>query len=224
MQTKHKASHFWILGGGRFGQRAAAALHRRYGDSEITLIEKNGRTCRRLEKEGLKTVCREGVRYLEMNLRDIDTPEWVVPAIPLHVAFEWVRAKLSRDYVLQALDIPDRLARALPNPMAGTRGQLFVSNADFLCPESCSEPDEICTVTGIPRPRILHEHLARIQAGAFTSVVICSRQLAAGVGGYRSRALFQVLDKITSIHGPVLLSTACRCHGVSNLFAISRRQ
>jgi hypothetical protein len=223
MKKTTRMKSIWIIGGGRFGKRAATLLRTRHPASEITVIEKDLQICRGLAKEAFHIECREGIRYLELNLKSIGTPDWIVPAIPLHVAFEWIRVKLSQDYDLHSLDISASLQTVLPNPMAGGRGQIFVSNADFICPENCSEPDEICTVTGRPRPRILHEFLAQIHAEEFTSVVICSRQMAAGVGGYPPRALFEALGKIKSAGRPVLLSTACRCHGISNLFTISQK-
>jgi hypothetical protein len=224
MQTEDKISRFWIIGGGRFGKRSAAVLRTRHPASDITVIEKDIHTCRGMAKEAFHIECREGIRYLELNLKNFGTPDWIVPAIPLHVAYEWIRVKLSRDYDLHPLDISASLQTVLPNPVAGGRGQLFISNADFICPENCSEPDEICTVTGEPRPRILHEFLAHIHAEEFTSVVICSRQLEPGVGGFQPRSLFEALYKIKSAGRPVLLSTACRCHGISNLFTISPKQ
>jgi hypothetical protein len=223
IKTTHMKS-IWIIGGGRFGKRAATVLRTRHPASEITVIEKDIHTCRGLAKEAFRIECLEGIRYLKLHLKNIGTPDWIVPAIPLHVAYEWIRAKLSQDYDLHPLDIFTRLQTELPNQMTGGRGQLFVSNADFICPENCSEPDGICTVTGEPRPRILHKFLAQIHTEEFTSVVICSRQLAAGVGGYQPRSLFEALGKIKSAGRPVLLSTACRCHGISNLFAISQKQ
>ncbi|MGD8613081.1 MAG: potassium transporter, partial [Desulfobacterales bacterium] len=93
-----------------------------------------------------------------------------------------------------------------------------LSIADFKCPANCSEPDDICTHTGKPRPMILHEFLKSIQPKGFTSIVIRSHQLAPGVGGYTPAALFDALDQIKKMQSPVLLSTACSCHGVMNAF------
>jgi hypothetical protein len=198
-------------------------LSRQHPDTEITVIEKDRNTCRQLKKQAFDTVCLEGIRFLEQNLITTDTPDWIVPAIPLHVAYEWIKAKLSRNYDLRPLDIPAHLKKVLPNPFARDSGQLYISNADFICPENCSEPNEFCTVTGKPRPRILHQFLAEVRHKHFQSLALCSHQLAAGIGGYRPKALFDALGKIKASHNPVLLSTACRCHGVLNAFTISEK-
>jgi hypothetical protein len=65
---------------------------------------------------------------------------------------------------------------------------------------------------------ILHEYLKSIRVKNFESIVIRSQQLAPGVGGYPPAALFDALDQIRDMQSPVLLSTACSCHGVMNAF------
>ncbi len=48
----------------------------------------------------------------------------------------------------------------------------------------------------------------------FCSQVIRSYQLGPGIGGYRPEQLFQLLADIRQSRTPLLVSTACRCHGV----------
>ena len=64
-------------------------------------------------------------------------------------------------------------------------------------------------------------YLKNIEFSSFRSVVICSRQLFPGVGGYAPHALFQALHEIEQSHHRILLSTACRCHGVLDAFRLS---
>ena len=110
------------------------------------------------------------------------------------------------------------LVTALPNPINAETGQLYISIADFKCPENCPEPDEICTHTAKPRLMVLHEFLQSIQRKQVKTVVIRSRQLAPGVGGYTPRDLFAALKDIDAAKGPVSLSTACSCHGILQFF------
>ena len=206
--------HFWIIGGGKFGLKAAKELHKANPSDQITLVEQEKTVCRQIRKLGYQTVCMEGLQYLDRHLISAHYPDWIVPAIPLHVAYEWIRAKMSARYVIERITVPNDLVAALPNPINPETGQLYISIADFKCPESCPEPDEICTHTGKPRSMILHEFLKSIQLKDFKSVVIRSHQLAPGVGGYTPRALFAALNEIEAAQEPVLLSTACSCHGV----------
>lgn len=214
---------YWILGGGQFGLNAAQKIRTHESDANILIVEENFTICQQIEKLGFETLCGEGIQYLIRNLINEDYPDWIIPAIPLHVAFEWIQGKLSTKYETEIIAVSDELERQLPHPIRGDEGQLYVSNADFVCPDDCSEPEEICTYTGEPRPRILNAFLGKIHYQDFRSVVICSRQLFPGVGGYTPKALFQGLEIIKAEVRPVLLSTACYCHGVVHAFGIFPR-
>ena len=213
--------HFWIIGGGKFGLKAANKLSRANPSNQITIVDREKTVCRQISKPGYQMVCMDGIQYLDRYLVSAHYPDWIVPAIPLHVAFEWIRAKLSALNKLQRIPVPNELTGELPNPIKGTAGQLYISIADFKCPDDCSEPAEICTCTGKPRLMILHEFLKKIQCQDFKSIVIRSHQLAPGVGGYKPEELFKVLKKIKRTQKPVLLSTACSCHGVMHAFKLS---
>jgi hypothetical protein len=210
--------NFWIIGGGTFGLRAARVLRKIDSANRLTIVEKNNAVCGQLSGEGFEAVCMDGIQYLERHLIDNQFPHWIVPAIPLHVAYEWIGAKMPARHRIKDMNIPPDLVSVLPNPIPGETGQLFISIADFKCPPNCSEPDDICTYTGNPRPMILHQFLKSIQFKDFASVVIRSHQLAPGVGGYRPAALFDAFSQIRDMQAPVLLSTACSCHGVLNAF------
>lgn len=212
--------NFWIIGGGKFGLKAARALSKTTSSTNVTIVEKQKTVCMQLDQLGFEAVCMDGVQYLERNLTNAHFPDWIIPAIPLHVAYEWISAKLSRTHPVQKCAVPIDVINALPNPIQAETGQLFISIADFECPESCPEPDKICTYTGKPRPMILHDFLKSIQLNDFKSIVIRSHQLAPGAGGYRPRTLFETLNAVETAQGPVLLSTACSCHGVVNAFGL----
>ena len=213
----------WIIGGGKFGLRAAKTLRKKHSLNNLTIVEKEMSVCRQLGRLGFEAVCMDGIQYLEHNLAGAADPDWIVPAIPLHTAYEWIRAKMSAKYAIEGIAVPKGLVTELPNPIRAESGQIYISIADFKCPENCPEPDDICTHTGQPRSMILHEFLKSIQLDDFKSVAIRSHQLAPGVGGYKPRALFAALNEIEAAREPVLLSTACSCHGVIDAFKFSAR-
>jgi len=218
---KSALDKFWIIGGGKFGLRAAKTLSKKHPLTNLIIVEKEKAVCRQLERLGFEAVCRDGIQYLERNLASAPYPDWIVPAIPLHTAYEWLRTKLSKSHTLQKIAVPQDLVTELPNPITAETGRLYISIADFKCPENCPEPDKICTHTGKPRLMVLHEFLKSIQRKDLKTVVIRSHQLAPGVGGYTPRALFAALNEIEAAQGPVLLSTACSCHGVMDAFQLS---
>ena len=215
--------HFWIIGGGKFGLKAAKELCKANPSDQITLVEQEKTVCRQIRKLGYQTVCADGIQYLDRHLISAHDPDWIVPAIPLHVAYEWIRAKMSARYVMERITVPHDLVTALPNPIKAETGQLYISIADFICPESCPEPDQICTYTHKPRAMILHEFLKSIQRKDLKSVVIRSHQLLPGVGGYKPQALYEALKEIETAKTPVILSTACSCHGVMHTFKHSAK-
>jgi len=215
--------HFWIIGGRKFGLKAAEELCKANPSDQITLVELEKTVCRQIRKLGYQTVCMDGLQYLDRHLIGAHDPDWIVPAIPLHTAYEWIRAKMSARYVIERITIPKDLVTELPNPINTETGQLYISIADFKCPESCSEPDEICTHTGKPRLMVLHEFLKSIQRKDLKTVLIRSHQLAPGVGGYTPRTLFAALNEVETTRGSVLLGTACSCHGVIDAFKFSAR-
>lgn len=212
---------YWIIGGGHFGQRAAHAIRCKEATSKIIIVDRQSLICKQLERIGFETKCMEGIRYLETNLVTLDHPDWIIPAIPVHVAFDWIKSKLAERYNVHSIPIPHRLESQLPNPLPGDTGQCFISNADFICPDNCSEPEEICTYTGQPRPRILNDFLRNTKYTGFRSIVVYSQQLFAGVGGYSPHTLFKALNEVESTLTPILLSTACRCHAVLDAFRLS---
>ena len=208
----------WILGAGRFGLKAAKVLSRKKKKVKITVIEKNNELCRNIEMPDFKTVCMDGIEYLDKNLKSIDYPDWIIPAIPLHVAYEWVRLKIKDRYILKTIPVPEGVITSLPNVFKGKKYEIYMSIADFICPDNCPEPEELCTYTGKQRPFTLYKKLESIKHDNFCSVVVRSRQLSPGIGGYSPGSLFHALDVIKTSPIPILLSTACRCHGVMHAF------
>jgi hypothetical protein len=130
--------------------------------------------------------------------------------------------KIKDRYVLKTTPIPEEVIMSLPNVFKGKMSEIYMSIADFICPDNCPEPEEFCTHTGKKRPFTLYKKLESIKYYNFRSVVVRSRQLSPGIGGYSPGALFHALDVIKDSTIPVLLSTACRCHGVMHAFGLEK--
>ncbi|MDZ7598588.1 MAG: potassium transporter [Desulfobacterales bacterium] len=214
----------WILGAGRFGRKALAALSRKYPEAAITVIDRDGDAINDAPAALRITVVRgEAMTYMAEHLKPGQpAPEWIVPAIPVHVAYEWIIRRLAAEGFRAApLAVPEAVVQSLPNVFRGEGGAIYASNADFFCPDNCSEPEAICTHTGKPRPCTLYEKLGEVSAARFyTRCPLRRLQLAPGVGGYRPEALFHTQAAVRKTAGPLLLSTACRCHGVMHAFEV----
>jgi len=212
-----------ILGAGKFGLHALKHMGALASTTAMTIVEKRRYLCMSLKMQDFNSFCADGIDYLADNLNQPEDFDWIVPAIPVHVAFEWVKRKLPETKTVKVLGVPDKIRQRLPNLMNADDQGVFMSNADFLCPVNCSEPDETCTYTGKPRPRLLFRELASIRHRGFCSIVVQSKQLAPGIGGYETQALFRALRLVSESNTPVLLSTACKCHGVMHAFKTVNR-
>ena len=206
---------YWVFGAGRFGRLACERLLAAKPSAEIRAID---RDCKAVPA-GVEAVRGDAIDYLKSHL----TPQveaWIVPAVPLHLAYEWLVDRLARKRSFQALKVPEGLLLSLPNPIYGPQGQIYCSNADFRCPDDCPEPPALCTITAKPRPLIMHAHLSALIFDEYISVVVRSLQLAPGVGGFRATTLLGIHNTLQDQSGRFLFSTACKCPAVMNAFAI----
>jgi hypothetical protein len=187
----------------------------------MTVVDVDQGALDRLGDFPVERVCSEGASYLEQVLDRESGPDWIIPAAPIHVAFEWVRRQLAKTGSIEVVGVPPEVEDMLPNPKRGSEGQLFISYADFRCPEHCTQPYDLCTWTGKPRKGLLYRTVREIMFEDYRSIVIRSHQLGPGVGGYQVEALRKSLDDVTQAKSPVLYTTACLCHGVMHAFKLS---
>ena len=202
----------WILGAGRFGSLAARRLLAQGKASRLVVIDQDADQLRKLAIEPVERVQHEAVDFLVSNLGS--GPDWIVPAIPVHVAFAWLCSHLSRAARVMQLPVPRALDSLVPHPFRDKEGGLYATYANFRCPDTCEEPRSVCTVTGRPRGGDLFRVLSEIEVPGYLLLVVRSHQLAPGVGGYRPSVLWYVLQRVKSTGTPAMVATACRCHGV----------
>jgi hypothetical protein len=210
----------WIIGAGRFGQLAARRIVKARPRCGITLVDPEVLQIDNIGATRVRQVNADGIEFLLENLDGTSEPDWIVPAAPVHVAYAWMRRRLSSQFSIEPVAVPLSVIDRLPNPQPAGLGTLFVSNATWICPDDCPEPAEACTVTGEAHPCIVYRELEILNPPGFASVVVRSRQLLPGVGGYTSQDLAVALERVAAAKGAVLLSTACRCHAVLDAFRL----
>ena len=212
---------FWVIGAGRFGSLAVARIRRRIPDARITVVD---RRCDIQKAIGVTPVTADGVAWLYRHLERTSTVDLLIPAIPEHVTAAWLALHLEKVHGVTDLPIPEAWLAQMPHACRGARGQAYISHADFLCPDSCPEPKDHCTYTGRARPAELFRLIENLAIADGLPIVVRSYQLLPGVGGIRPADLWQALDTATQgAHRPLLIATACRCHGVVNLFRLRRK-
>ncbi|MBW1636681.1 MAG: potassium transporter [Deltaproteobacteria bacterium] len=202
----------WILGGGKFGQLALKRIRHHLPRVKITLVDSRPDIA---VEEGVTVVHEDGISWLAENLQREGTADMVIPSLPVHMVAEWLKVKGGKRWRISAVPLPDDLVAILPHPLRNGDSRLYISHADFLCPDNCGEPELICTYTGREREENLFDLVGRLDFPPFTPLVIRSYQLLPGVGGIYPEDMWDLLDNLPGLSGRFLLiTTACRCHGV----------
>lgn len=205
---------YLIVGCGHFGSRAVEKLLQKDPSSRIIVVDKNKKALQKVSHLPVETEVMDGVSYLDKFFQKIKQVDYIIPAVPFHFAFEFILSQL-KPMGAKKEKVPS--LPGLPNPVMGHTGDLYTSFADFLCPEDCSEPLH-CSMTGEHRSIPLFRVLTNL-SGPFESKVIHSQQLGSGVGGFRFQRLLTLTRDLRKKKGKeqlVLISTACRCHGVTS--------
>ena len=206
---------YLIIGCGRFGSRAAEKLIQRNPRSKIIVVDQSKKALQKAFPPSIESAVCEGTFYLQQFLSEGRKADYIIPAVPFHLAFEFILSRL-KPLGGKRTKIPP--LSGLPNPIIGKTGDLYTSLADFLCSEDCPEPARYCTATGKRRETPLYQILKDLK-GPFESTVIRSWQLGPGIGGFRPKTLLDLLsdiEKNDKSGRSILVSTASRCHGVTS--------
>ncbi|MCG8566466.1 MAG: potassium transporter [Desulfobacterales bacterium] len=204
----------WIIGAGHFGRLAVKRIAQRKPDCRLVVVEKDPTKLAEAKAMANIVACRgNGIDFLDQYLAPGARVDWIIPCLPQHLVWEWCRRQLGDPHFMIG-PTPEGLLSALPNLHKGEDGHLYTSHASFLCPDNCSEPAEICSITREPRKQAMHEYLAHLHPQGFRHQVLQSHQLFPGVGGLKPMEMLGLLAQILDHPGKTLVSTACKCHAV----------
>lgn len=213
----------WVIGGGKFGRRAVKLLHNATASMKFVVVDQQSVTDLPLDIEFVRA---DGVEWLAEQPLSDDFVTKIIPVIPVHLAAEWLKRKLTGEgAVVSPLTIPESLIDQLPHPIRLRADKIVISHADFICPDNCAEPDNICSYTQELRPPPLNKLLETMDCGDFTQIIIRSIQFAPGVGGFYLKDLYNALVRVKSLPDvPLLIGTACKCHGALDSFCFKDNQ
>lgn len=212
-----------VFGYGKFGRWAVRFLQSSLGHGEsILVIDKEPKSN---VPDDVQFVCAEGVEWLASELVISSPIQRIIPALPIHFAAKWVERKLSQEgWIVKPYTLSERLLKKLPHLQQLSPDSAITSHAEFQCPINCSEPDDICSYTRQQRPVPLYHILGSLNSEDFNSLMLKSRQFAPGVGGYYPDDLWLLLSAVKGMpNRPILVSTACKCHGIVNGMYIEKR-
>lgn len=220
-QPKVDLKEIWVIGAGKFGNLAVSRIFRHFPSARIIVVDPLPSD---IPVAGVTRIVADGVAWLDQMLTETASVDLIVPAVPLHLVARWIACRLGEACETHPMPVENEWLAGMPHPMPGLPGQVFVSHADFFCPDNCPEPADHCTMTGKPRPMDLFELLPQLAPCGIRPVVVRSRQLLAGVGGLLPKDLFDAVEAVRC-HGdqPFMIATACRCHGVVDFIRFIRK-
>lgn len=217
-----------VIGCGYFGLRAVRVIKNLPSRPLVIAVDKDRERLKAVTALADRVHHGDGVQYLsELELTEPQAALcWVVPALPLHLAGAWLLHVLNGaggTYTAEKHSVPQEFdpVGVLQHRTPG--GTLFCSLGDFTCPEDCPEPEGYCHVTELSRPVPLYRILGETLCTGYRSLVVRSRLVLPGVGGYLFGDLLMLRAALAIAGGSYLLSTACTCHGVTDAISIRMR-
>lgn len=219
MLDRYHEDAVFIVGAGHFGARAARILSGR-SNAPVFVVDPNREAILSLNGLSVQAIHKEGVQFLLENIHRMNVASTIVPALPRHLAYEWLVRFLAAGISAKQIPLP-QTGDPLPNVFPASEGSTLVSYADFLCPDDCPEPVH-CTVTGEKREQPLYALLRDLRLPPFQVHIIRSHQLAPGLGGYRVGDLRETAERIMGAGARKwVLGTACKCHGILTAFELN---
>ncbi len=89
----------WIIGMGRFGLRAVQELSENRKDGHFVLVDPIQEHL--VKGKGPNRVLEQtdGVDFLKRNLHKENGPDWIIPALPVHLAAKWCLMRLGPERI-----------------------------------------------------------------------------------------------------------------------------
>lgn len=207
---------FLILGAGKFGLLALQRLSDQDPEARFVVVDRQAAALALAQSSGaaeVELVEADAIGYLATHLGAESPWRWLIPMVPIHVAYAWLLEGPLAGQGWEPFDVPKELQNLAAFSVNGTMGEMYLSMTRHLCPDYCSEPP-VCPVSGEERQQPLFHLLEKASHPGLPILVVASQQLAPGVGGYSPYRLVELAGAVSKTSGPLLVATACHCHGV----------
>ena len=83
----------WIIGLGQFGLHAVRYLSKKNKNIQFVLVDPVEAKLMQAAGPNRSLEPADGVSFLERNLGSDEEPDWIIPALPIHLAAEWCLAR-----------------------------------------------------------------------------------------------------------------------------------
>ena len=123
----------FIIGAGHFGARAARILSQKT-DSSIFIVDLDKDSLSMLDGIPVKKISCDAIPFLVKNYSIFNAGNIIVPAVPVHLAYEWLKGYLKGTYEIRKIEnakIFEEIKPLLPYTWPGSEGSLLVSYADL---------------------------------------------------------------------------------------------
>ncbi len=220
---KQNIEYLYVIGAGDFAKKYIPLLLDAYSLTNIVVIDKNIAALQSLKHLPLTSLHMEGVSFLLKAEDEMGGCPWIVPLVPFHLAFYWLVEKLSSSFgIIKNLSFTRQMTELFPHPHLGAKGELYCSYANFVCPDNCSDSEDICAYTKQKRQGVLFETLRNIHIKDFDMLVVPSVQIIPGIGAYSLKDLCGLYQKVLSkgVNQKYIVATACHCHGILDSFLV----
>lgn len=208
-----------VIGAGRVGRKALESLPK-LGFGRVVVVDPDRRALSRLRggaASGLETVAADGAGWLHSQGRSLPSGAWIIPAAPVHLAYEWFLLELGGR--VRPVPVPAEALAGLPGLAPAREGGFVLSWAQGLCPPGCDER-AVCPQRGVRLEPLYN--LVGDRASPFPLAIIRSHLLIPGVGGFPFLTLRRRLSRVGPAPGPNLVATLCRCHGVVHALELNQ--
>ena len=235
----------YVMGGGKFGTEALRYL--RTKGAKVLVVDVNPICIAKTEVD-IETTTIE-VRYSLKNgqaalllgdavdhlldLLETDVPDLVVTAIPSNAVAKIVSSWLSKvGYKIEPYqeiiqEVLMNIPASLVSFVSKDSAVIVVSYMSpyMRCRENCMPPKEFCASTGRPKLAPIQRFLDfSVYSLTDMSGILNSKQFTGGLGAIEGNQLFSLLTELENRQESFTLTvgTACDCHGIINLFKVTK--
>ena len=208
-----------VIGGGKYGTKACRFFKEQ--KTRVILVD-NDPACKAkglVANKDFVLMNAQSAWNLALKLK----PDFIVPTNAGHTCGKWIRDYFRLKPLPDSIaDVTKRLPQSLLLGCDEPNAALIFSymTKGKLCREDCPHPPDECGLTHEPRPAPLFKLL---EYGVFElfdcAKIFVSEQMAPSVGAIKASEFLAFVKEIETKKPKTLaVGTACRCHGILNLF------
>ncbi len=186
---------YLILGAGKFGRLALSRLAAQDDEATFVVVDCAPQAlaaARAAAAARVQWVEAEAIAFLIENLKGAAPWDWLIPMVPSHVAFSWLRQGPLAKSGGEIIEVPEAVGQGVPLARRGEQGELYLSRATHLCPDDCPEAEPVCPVSGESRKIPLYEELASVDVPVLIS------QFKGSIAGMVREKSQDLLNRLTA--------------------------